>query len=96
MPDGGNKRFIKARSPHAAGRHHRINHRLFDALDHTLVNRVETFVSAIYRSCHRQTMVFAVPVAAMIAFVPAPSALSSTIRARQTCFCGALRSAVMA
>ena len=45
------------------------------------------------RACHRQTVVFEVPVAVMTAFVPTPSALSSTIRARQTCFCGELRSA---
>jgi hypothetical protein len=36
------------------------------------------------------------PVCRMIALVPTPSALSSTIAARQTCFCGALRSLVMA
>jgi len=47
------------------------------------------------RSCQRQTVVFAVAVAAMIEVVPTPSALSSTIRARQTCFCGELRSAAM-
>lgn len=34
------------------------------------------------RSCHRHTVVFANSVAAMIAFVPTPAALSSTIRAR--------------
>ena len=44
------------------------------------------------RACQRQTVVFDVPVAAMTAFVPTPSALSSTIRARQTCFCGVFRS----
>lgn len=41
-----------------------------------------------------QTFAFAVPVAAMMAFVPRPSALSSTIRARQTCFWAELRSPV--
>jgi hypothetical protein len=38
------------------------------------------------RSCQRQTVVFAVPVAAMIAFVPKPCAVRATIRQRQTCF----------
>jgi putative transposase len=51
---------------------------------------------AVHAFGQRQTVVFAVPVAAMIAFVPKPSALSRTIRERQTCFCGALRSAAMA
>jgi hypothetical protein len=49
--------------------------------------------SAMKRACQRQTVVFDVPVVAMIAFVPKPSALSSTIRARQTCFWGVLRPA---
>ena len=44
--------------------------------------------SCIKRSCQRHTQVFDLPVAAMIAEVPRPSLLSSTIRARQTCFCG--------
>lgn len=44
------------------------------------------------RACQRQTAVVDVPVAAMMAFVPTPSALSSTIRARQTCFCNVYRS----
>ena len=48
--------------------------------------------SAAKRSCQRQTQVLDLPVRAMIAFVPAPSALSKTICARQTCFCGAFRS----
>ena len=48
--------------------------------------------SAAKRSCQRQTQVLDLPVSRMIAFVPKPSAVSSTIRARQTCFCGALRS----
>jgi hypothetical protein len=47
--------------------------------------------SAANRSCQRQTQVLDLPVSRMIAFVPTPSALNSTIRARQTCFCGALR-----
>src|SRR5271167_1230696 len=48
--------------------------------------------SAAKRSCQRQTQVLDLPVSCTIAFVPAPSALSNTIQARQTCFCGALRS----
>ena len=44
------------------------------------------------RSCQRQTQVFDLPVRRMISFVPTPSALKRTISARQTCFCGALRS----
>jgi hypothetical protein len=43
--------------------------------------------SAAKRFCHRQTQVLDLPVSRMIAFVPAPSAVSSTIRARHTCFC---------
>jgi hypothetical protein len=38
------------------------------------------------RSCQRQTAVLLTPAVRMISTVPAPSALSSTIRARQTCF----------
>ena len=48
--------------------------------------------SSIKRSCQRQTQVLDFPVRLMIAFVPTPSAVNSTISARQTCFCGALRS----
>jgi len=40
------------------------------------------------RSYQRQTQVAGLPVADMIALVPVPSADKSTIRARQTCFCG--------
>jgi hypothetical protein len=48
------------------------------------------------RSCQRQTVVFDLPVAAMMPFVPEPSAVRRMIRARQTCFCGVLRSATTA
>ena len=48
--------------------------------------------SSMKRSCQRQTQVLDLPVCRMIAFVPTPSAVNSTISARQTCFCGALRS----
>ena len=44
------------------------------------------------RSCQRQTAVFATPAARMISAVPWPSPVMSTICARQTCFCGLLRS----
>ena len=44
--------------------------------------------SAMNRSCQRQTQVFDLPVATMIALVPIPSADKMMIRARQTCFCG--------
>ena len=48
------------------------------------------------RCCQRQTQVFDVPVRRMISLVPTPSALRSTMSARQTCFCEALRSLVIA
>jgi hypothetical protein len=43
------------------------------------------------RSCQRQTQVFDFCVRRMISTVPKPSADKSTISARQTYFCGALR-----
>jgi hypothetical protein len=52
--------------------------------------------SARKRSCHRQTEVLLVPVRRVSSIVPQPSAVSSTICARQTCFCGLLRSVTMA
>ena len=52
--------------------------------------------SVMNRSCHRQTAVLLVPVRRMISAVPQPSAVSSTMCARQTCFWGAFRSATMA
>ncbi len=48
------------------------------------------------RSCQRQITVLALPVACMISAVPRPSAVRSTIFARQTCFCGLLRLATTA
>lgn len=48
------------------------------------------------RSCQRHTQVFDLPVSAMITLVPAPSPLSSTIRACRTCFCWLFGSAMMA
>src|SRR6516165_10018999 len=43
------------------------------------------------RSCQRHTVTLLVPVRRMISLVPAPSAVNSTIHARQTCFCGLFR-----
>src|SRR5712671_885525 len=48
--------------------------------------------SCMNRSCQRQTQVLDLRVRRMISLVPRPSAESSTTSARQTCFCGALRS----
>ncbi len=47
-------------------------------------------------SCQRQTQVLDFPVRCMISTVPTRSADRSTIRARQTCFCGAFRSPTIA
>src|SRR5258707_595430 len=47
-------------------------------------------------SCPPQTSVLALPLACMISAVPRPSAVRSTILARQTCFCGLLRLATTA
>ena len=44
------------------------------------------------RSCQRHTAVLALPVRRMISVVPQPSAVSRTICARHTCFCGLFRS----
>ena len=48
------------------------------------------------RSCQRHTVTLLVPVRRMISLVPIPSAVSSTIRARQTCFCALFRSLTIA
>src|SRR5262249_19825180 len=47
--------------------------------------------SCIKRSCQRQTTVLPLPTARVMAVVPAPSAIRTMIRARQTCFCALLR-----
>ena len=52
--------------------------------------------SSAKRSCQRQTQVLDLAVRRMISAVPTPSALSNTISARQTCFCGLLRSLISA
>src|ERR1019366_10315121 len=57
-----------------------------------LSRRRPSYPSCMKRSCQRQTQVFDFPVRRMISLVPIPSALNSTISARQTCLCGALRS----
>jgi hypothetical protein len=44
--------------------------------------------SAMKRACQRQIVGLPLPVCRWIAIVPTPAALSSTIRARHTCFCG--------
>src|SRR5580704_8657354 len=44
--------------------------------------------SAINRACQRQIVGLPLPVCRWIAIVPIPPALSRTIRARHTCFCG--------
>src|SRR5512134_3841808 len=48
------------------------------------------------RSCQRQITDLLLPVCRMSAAVPSPSAVKSTIRARQTCFCGLFRLATIA
>ena len=52
--------------------------------------------SDMNRSCQRQTAVLLTPAVRMIVAVPSPSAVASTIRARQTCFWGLLRSSTIA
>jgi hypothetical protein len=52
--------------------------------------------SRMNRSCQRQTHGFDLPVRRTISPVPRPSAVARTILARQTCFCGLLRSAATA
>src|SRR4029077_19598217 len=42
-------------------------------------------------SCQRHTTVLPLPTARVMAVVPAPSAVRTMIRARQTCFCALLR-----
>ena len=48
--------------------------------------------SCMKRSCQRQTTVLPLPTARLMAVVPLPSAVRTMICARQTCFCGLLRS----
>ena len=50
--------------------------------------------SVAKRSCQRHTQVLDLPVCRMISTVPTPSPLNRMISARQTCFCGALRSLI--
>jgi len=52
--------------------------------------------SLMKRSCQRQTLGFDTPARRITAAVPQPSAVVRMIRARQTCFCGVLRSATIA
>jgi hypothetical protein len=48
------------------------------------------------RSCQRHTVTLLLPVGRMIALVPTPSAVISTMRARHTYFCALFRSAAIA
>jgi len=52
--------------------------------------------SCMNRSWQGRTQVLDLPVRRMISWVPTPSALNSTMAARQACFCAALRSRVTA
>ena len=52
--------------------------------------------SAMNRACHRHTTGFDLPDRRMISAVPQPSAVARTMLARHTCFCGALRSEMIA
>src|SRR5215212_8110682 len=52
--------------------------------------------ASMKRCCQRQMVGLALPVRRWISIVPIPSALSSTIRDRQTCFCGLFLEAMMA
>src|SRR5262245_54345152 len=52
--------------------------------------------SAMNRACHRHTTGFDLPDRRMISAVPQPSAVARMMLARQTCFCGALRSVMIA
>ena len=61
-----------------------------------LVTQQSRNPSVMKRSCQRQTVVLAVSARRMTSAVPQPSAVSKTIRARQTCFCGLFRSAATA
>ena len=59
--------------------------------DGRVLSRSPSTASCIKRSCQRQTAALATPASRMISAVPQPS-----IRARQACFCGLLRSTAMA
>jgi hypothetical protein len=52
--------------------------------------------SVMNRSCQRHTHGFDTPARRITAAVPQPSPVARMIRARQTCFCGLLRSATIA
>ena len=67
-----------------------------DAALEALSLRRPSTPSDMNRSCQRQTAVLLTPTVRMIVAVPSPSAVASTIRARQTCFWGLLRSSTIA
>jgi hypothetical protein len=48
------------------------------------------------RACHRHTTGFDLPDRRMISAVPQPAAVARMMAARYTCFCGALRSEMIA
>src|SRR5262249_17466606 len=52
--------------------------------------------SPMNRPCHRHTTGFDLPDRRLISAVPQPSAVARMMLARQTCFCGALRSEMIA
>jgi hypothetical protein len=72
------------------GKDQRLRHRDGPFADLLAVNVERHLAAFAKRSCQRQTQVLDLPVSRTIAFEPTPSALSSTIRARQACFCRAL------
>ena len=82
-------RFRERQRDDALGR---LDAQRLDARGTRLVAEQSIEALSIKRSCQRQTQVLDFPVRLMIAFVPTPSAVNNTISARQTCFCGALRS----
>jgi hypothetical protein len=65
--------------------------------DGRVLSRSRPFTpSVMNRSCQRHTHGFATPARRITSAVPQPSAVARMIRARQTCFCGLLRSATIA
>ena len=57
---------------------------------------LEAFCCKALVPCQRHTQVLHLPVRRMISTVPMPSPLNKMTSARQTCFCGALRSLISA
>ena len=61
-----------------------------------LSRRSPSTPSSMKRFCQRHTQVLSLPVSRSIPLVPTPLPVRRMIRARQTCFCGRLRSATIA